>query len=85
MYKYLFCLFFLVGCVSRPAPNSDSYGDLCATIYDPHLCLIEIDDTVFGGHGTNRCLALKNLRKNLIEKNHNPLIAEKAACGRVFN
>jgi hypothetical protein len=84
MFKYLLSFILLVGCVSRPAPTPEPQ-DVCATLYDPHLCLITIDSTTFAGHGSNRCLALRKLKQTLIERGHNPLLIQRAECGRVFN
>lgn len=83
MFKCSLFFVLLAGCVSHPAPVPKSQ-DVCATLYDPHLCLITIDSTSFAGHGQNKCLALKNLKKTLIEHNHNPLLIQRAECGRVF-
>jgi hypothetical protein len=76
----LLLLLLLVGCATAPKPKQP---DLCATVYDPHLCLITIDSTTFAAHGSNRCVAVRKLKKTLEERNHNPLIVEKAECGRV--
>ena len=86
MFKYLM-LFALVACKSVPAPQPQPSPAerACATVYDPHLCLITIDSTTFAGHGSNKCVALKKLRATLVERGHNPLIVQKAECGRVHN
>lgn len=81
MYKFLFSFILLAGCATPPPKPKP---DLCATVYDPHLCVLTIDSTTFAGHGTNRCLAIKQLEKTLEEHNHNPLVAQRAECGRVF-
>lgn len=85
MFKYLI-LFVLVACQSTPAPQPQpSPAEMaCATVYDPHICLITIDSTTFAGHGQNKCQALRKLRATLAERGHNPLIAQRAECGRVF-
>lgn len=85
MFKYLF-LFILVACKSTPAPEAPTKlpEGACTTVYDPHLCLITIDNTPFTGHGLNKCTALKKLRSALVEKGHNPLIVVRAKCGKVF-
>jgi hypothetical protein len=86
MFKYLMLL-TLVACKSTPAPQPQPFPTekACATVYDPHLCLITIDSTTFAGHGSNKCVALKKLRATLVERGHNPLISQKAECGRVLN
>lgn len=73
----------LVGCATAPKAPPEQ-PDLCATVYDPHLCLITIDSTTFAAHGSNRCVAIRKLKKTLEERGHNPLIVEKAECGRVY-
>lgn len=75
-------LLLLIGCATAPKPEKP---DLCATVYDPHLCLITIDSTTFAAHGSNRCVAIRKLKKTLEERGHNPLIVEKAECGRVYD
>ena len=82
MFRY-FILLLLVACKTTPEPVPNPQ-ELCTTLYDPHLCLITIDSTTFGGQGSNRCIALRNLRQALIENKHNPLLTEIAECGRVF-
>lgn len=74
----------LIGCKTIEEPKQQQ-PDLCATVYDPHLCLIIIDSNDFASHGSNRCVAIRNLQKILEEHNHNPLIVKKAQCGRVLN
>lgn len=75
-------LLLLVGCAS--GPQAPKQPDLCATVYDPHLCLITIDKQTFAARGSNRCVAIRKLKKTLEERGHNPLIVEKAECGRVY-
>lgn len=84
MFKYLLSFVFLTGCATRPAPTPEPQ-DVCVTFYDPHLCLITIDSTTFANHGSNKCLALRKLKQTLIERGHNPLLIQRAECGRVFN
>lgn len=76
-------LLLLVGCATAPQPPLEQ-PDLCTTVYDPHLCLITIDKQTFAAHGSNRCVAIRKLKKTLEERGHNPLIVEKAECGRVY-
>lgn len=80
--NFLFAL-ILVGCATAPQPSKKT--DLCTTVYDPHLCLITINSTTFAAHGSNRCVAVRKLKKTLEERGHNPLIVEKAECGRVYD
>lgn len=77
-------LLLLVGCATAPKAPPEK-PDLCSTVYDPHLCLITIDSTTFAAHGSNRCVAVRKLKKTLEERGHNPLIVEKAECGRVYD
>lgn len=94
MFKYLLSFVLLTGCVSRPAPapkptpkpTAPVYEphDVCNTLYEPHICMITIDSTTFAAHGSNKCKAMNKLKQTLVEHNHNPLIAEKAECGQVF-
>lgn len=84
MFKYLISFMLLAGCVSRPSPTSEPQGDLCAMLHDPHLCILTINDKTFAGQGSNKCLALRELRQTLLENKHNPLLIEQAECGRVF-
>jgi hypothetical protein len=81
MYKFLFSFILLAGCATTPPKPKP---DLCATVYDPHLCILTIDSTTFAAYGANRCLALKQLEKTLEKHNHNPLVVQLAECGRVF-
>ena len=85
MFKYLLSFVLLIGCASSPAPVPEPKQDVCTTLYDPHLCLITIDSTTFAGHGSNKCVALRKLKQTLIERGHNPLLIQRAECGRVFN
>lgn len=83
MFKYMLSFVFLIGCATRPAPTTEPQG-VCATLYDPHLCVVLIDSTTFAGYGSNECLALRKLKQTLMERDFNPLLAQKAECGRVF-
>jgi hypothetical protein len=85
MFKSLLSFMLLIGCISRPTPIPEPKQDVCAMLYDPHLCIIVIDSEAFSGHGSNKCLALKKLKQVLVERDHNPLLIQKAKCGRVFN
>lgn len=57
-------LLALVGCVST-TKTSQSSNTVCSAEYRPHLCLVEIEDVIFGGYGTNLCQARKKLAVNL--------------------
>lgn len=83
MLRY-FILLLLAACKTTTPPQPKDVQKLCASLYDPHLCIIVIDDTAFAGHGSNKCLALRKLRQVLVDSNHNPLLTQRASCGRVF-
>lgn len=95
MIKYLVSFVLLVGCASNPVPapqpttppstsDDEDPHSFCVTVYEPHFCLVTVNTKTFAGHGSNKCEAIKKLKQKLIKNNHDPLLAEKAECGRVF-
>lgn len=77
-------ILLVVACKSTQRPPEPPTEELCVTVVDPHLCLIDIDESTYGAHGTNRCDAIRKLKRVLADAGHNPLVVEKATCGRVF-
>lgn len=80
-----------IGCSTTSNPNNPpsippEHDDnaICTTHYEPHLCMIKIDDKPFSGYGTNECQARRKLSRVLQEAYHNPLLAKVAKCGKVF-
>lgn len=71
--------FLLTGCAV--APKLD--GEICSSIYDPHLCMIVDKDKVFASHGSNRCVGMKKLKKKLEENKHKPILPDSIKCERV--
>lgn len=73
-------LLALMGCASTSTyPDPDA----CTAIYDPHICLVQIDGDTYGGYGTNECKARQKLASRLKRARVNaPHNAVK--CGRVL-
>ena len=91
MIVFLVLCLFVAGCSTtsgprNPLPIPPEHDDnaICATHYDPHLCMIKIDDKSFSGYGTNECRARRKLGRVLQQADHNPLLAKVAKCGKVF-
>lgn len=88
---FLTGLIITTGCttVSKPVPDikiPEEHDDIayCTTVYDPHLCMIKVDEETFSAYGTNLCVAKRRLQKTLKTARHNVLLANIAKCGRVF-
>lgn len=82
MNKKLPWFFLLIGCqTTHPVVEKTI---VCTTEYEPHLCVLTIDDIMYAGYGTNRCNALKSLQESLKIHKHNPNVSYKSNCEKVY-
>jgi hypothetical protein len=82
----IFVFAFLLTSVScaTPEPKKPTETlDVCPMNYDPHLCHLSIDQEMFAAYGENKCIALKNLGRLLVSKDHNPELLKIVKCGPV--
>jgi hypothetical protein len=85
MKIFIFALLLTsASCATTEPKQPTQIPEMCPTNYDPHLCLISIDQEMFAAHGENKCVALKNLKRLLVSKNHNPELTKIVKCGPVY-